>query len=576
MTQHSESTRTVLGGQLTRRGFILGAAGAAAMATTVGIGGAAGPAGIARASEAADATFATETPYAAVQQADLVVVGAGGAGMSAAAAAVEAGAQSVIILETTGRTGGELNVTSGSLSAARTIVQMADGLDDNIDLYVEDILRNSADMVDDPDPALIRMYAESAGITFQWLWDHGMSDYEFTTDSEGHRAVLASEHELYSVARTYKVKPQDRENYSCAAHELMDTYVKGEPKISILFETTAVELVPNEKGQVVGVVATDNADGTATLYLSAHGIVMATGGFGANLKLLKDYSRHGADYVTGCLPACNGRGLQMMQKMGAYLHDMKAISASPMGLQVEGAPGIGRIGGTDMCLAGGISVNKNGERFMNECDPSSAKRVELLELQPESVQYDIFTDKIRDDLAALGADGMYRLCFGGEDAYGYWLLKSADTLEGLAKEIGVPADALQTTVDSYNAAVDAGTTDEFGRPNDENFDLFRLCNNRIEGGKFYAVPMKPIVNTTPGGIRTDLSMRVLDETDTPIPGLYAAGEVMFGCSLGASGSGVMSALTYGRTAGGHATGDKFSDTYTIKPASEVLADSYFD
>lgn len=554
---------------VTRRGFVVGAAGFAAMMCTSGAHAAKG-----YAREAAD-RYSTEYPYDEVKSADLVVVGAGGAGMSAAAAAVEAGAESVLILETTGRTGGELNVTSGSMSAARTIVQASDGIVDSVDLYVEDILRNSADMVDDPDPDLVKMYAESAGITFQWLWDHGLSEYEFTTDADGNRAVLASEHELYSVARTYKVKPKDPERYSCAAHELMDTYIEHEPKISIVFDTTAIEIVPNDRGQIAGVVAVEGENGKATLYTSPHGVVMATGGFGANLKLLKDVSRHGADYVTGCLPACNGRGLQMMQEVGACLRDMKAISASPMGLQVEGAPGIGRIGGTDMCLAGGISVNQEGRRFMNECDPSSARRVELLELQPGSVQYDIFTDKIKNDLAKAHQDGMFQLCFGSEDAYGYWLLRSSDTLDGLAREIDVPVDALKETITAYNEAVDSGEPDEFGRTFDDDFDMFRVCNNKIDDGRYYAVPLKPIVNTTPGGVRTDLAMRVIGESGVPIPGLYAAGEVMFGCSLGASGSGVMSALTYGRTAGGMSQGDKLEEGYEIKPASKILSDDYF-
>lgn len=205
-----------------------------------------------------------------------------------------------------------------------------------------------------------------------------------------------------------------------------------------------------------------------------------------------------------------------MQKVGAQLRDMRAISASPMGVEIEGAPGLGVIGSTYMWKAGGICVNKNGERFMNECDPRSADREELLELQPGSVQYDVFTDKIYEDLKAAGASAMYELRFADEKGVGHWLLTSAPTLAELANEIGVPADALQKTVASYNAHVESGEPDEFGHAFDEEFDLFRLCNNKVEGDRYWAAPIRALVNTTPGGIRTDLEQRVVVLTEKPL------------------------------------------------------------
>ena len=559
--------QTMFDQAISRKGFIFGAAGCIAMAATLG------PVSPLRASEA---EAGAPEGYDDAQTADLVVVGAGGAGMSAAIAAVDAGAERVILLETTSRTGGALNVTSGTLSAACTVVQEEDGIEDTFDSYAEDILTNCADIVNDPDTDLIRVYVENAAPAFDWLWEHGLSDYEFTTDEEGHRAIFAPEHELYSVPRSYKTSPKDPAHYKCAAHEVIDTYIKTIPNIEIVFNTTAFELVPNEQGQVVSVAATNDDAGTTTLYTGTHGVVMATGGFGANTKLLAKFSRHNANYLTSCLPQANGRGLQMMQKVGATLRDMAAISASPMGVEVQGAPGTGVIGSTYMWKAGGICVNKNGERFMNECDPSSAKREELLELQPDSVQYDIFTDKIIEDLTALGGAAMYEYRFADENGTGHGLLRSSDTLEGLAEQIGVPADALVATVEAYNAAVESGEPDEFGHAFDENFDLFRLCNNKIEGEAFYAAPLRALVNTTPGGIRTDLELHVLDGDGNPIPGLYAAGEVMFGCPLGAGGTGAMGCQTFGHVAGAGAQGAEVSGTYEVKPANDVLEDDLFE
>lgn len=553
--------------EVSRRTFLIGAAGVCAMASIVGAAPLAG-----HASERPG----TEHPYEAVEEADLVVVGAGGAGLSAAVSAVDAGAERVIVLEATGRTGGALNVTSGTLSAACTVVQKEDGIEDSIDSYVDDILVNCADIVNDPDPDLVRMYAENAAPTFDWLWEHGLKDYEFTTDDEGHRAIFAPEHELYSIPRSYKTKPKDPGSYKCAAHEVLDAYVKGVPQIEIAFGAVALELVPNEDGQVVSVVASDPDGGTATLYTGKHGIVMATGGFGANVKMLAKFSRHNANYLTSCLPQANGRGLQMMQKVGATLRDMAAISASPMGVEIEGSDGMGVIGSTYMWKAGGICVNKDGKRFMNECDPSSAKREEALELQPGSVQYDIFTDKIIEDLTAAGGADMYEFRFASEDGVGHWLLKSAGTLAELADAIGVPADALEKTVADYNAAVEAGEPDEFGRAFDEDFDLFRLCNNKIEGDTFYAAPLRALVNTTPGGVRTDLDLRVVDGAGVPIPGLYAAGEVAFGSPLGAGGTGAMGCLTYGRVAGERAQTGEMEAGYVVAPAEDALEDELFE
>lgn len=546
---------------------MIGAAGVCAMASIVGGAQLRG-----YASEGPS----TEHPYDATEEADLIIVGAGGAGLSAAVSAVDAGAERVIVLEATGRTGGALNVTSGTLSAACTVVQEEDGIEDSLDSYVSDILTNCADIVDDPDPDLIRMYAENAAPMFDWLWEHGLKDYEFTMDDEGHRAIFAPEHELYSIPRSYKTQPKDPGTYKCAAHEVLDTYVKGVPQIEIAFGTTALELVPNEEGQIVSVVASDADGETATLYTGRHGIVMATGGFGANVKMLARFSRHNADYLTSCLPQANGRGLQMMQKVGATLRDMAAISASPMGVEIEGSDGMGVIGSTYMWKAGGICVNKDGRRFMNECDPSSAKREEALELQPGSVQYDIFTDKIIEDLTAAGAASMYEYRFANEEGVGHWLLTSADTLTELADAIGVPADALEETVASYNAAVESGEPDDFGHAFDEDFDLFRLCNNKIEGDRFYAAPLRALVNTTPGGVRTDLDLRVVDEKGTPIPGLYAAGEVAFGSPLGAGGTGAMGCLTYGRVAGEKAQSGEMEAGYAPTPAKDMLEDELFE
>lgn len=553
--------------QLSRRGFVIGAAGMAAMATVLGTRGLA----------FADEAPATETPYDATDEADLIVVGAGGAGLSAAVAAYEAGAERVIVLEANSYKGGSLALTGGSMSAAETVIQEEDGIEDSLEDYKADLIRIGTQYGGTMDEDMIDLYVAADKVMFQWLWDHGLSEYEFTTDSEGRRAVFAPEHELYTIPRTYKTRAKNPEKYKGAAFEVLDTYVESVDAIEVVFNTTAVELVPNAKGQVTGVVAT-GPDGSSTLYTGAHGVVMCTGGYGANRKLLTEFNEYGSEYLIGCGPMSNGRGLQMMQKMGGTLVNMDAIPTFPMGLEDKDNPGHGSIASTYVWKTGGICVNKNGERFMNENDPSPSAREEALITQPDAVQYDVYTDKILQDLTDLGSSYMYDAYYGPEDSKGHYLISSSDTLEGLAEALGIPADTFVKTVEDYNAAVDSGEPDAFGRTYDEEWNSYKLANNKIEGDMFYAIPIKALCVMTLGGIKCDTNMSVLDEAGNEIPGLYAGGEVVGGIwgKFVNSGCGVMGALTFGRVSGENCQTGELAEGYEVKPASEILGDDMFE
>ena len=553
---------------VSRRGFVIGAAGLAAMATALGA-----PKG----AHAADASKPkAETPYDATEEADLIVVGAGGAGLSAAVAAVDAGAARVIVLELTAKTGGSLNLTSGSMSAAETVIQKEDGIEDSVDDYVADIVKTGTAYGGKLDEDMVRLYADEDVHMFQWLWDHGLSEYEFTTSKDGKRAVFAPEHELYGIPRTYKCSVKDKANYKAAAHEILDQYVKGVDAIEIVYNTRAQELVANDDGQVCSVVATD-ADGKGTLYTGTHGVVMCTGGYGANRKIMAKYNEYGGEYLIGCGDWSDGRGLQMMQKVGGTLVNMDAIPSFPMGLEAKDNPGYGSIASTYTWKAGGICVNKHGERFMNENDESPTVREEALITQPDAVQYDVFTDKILEDLRAANSAFFYDMFYGPEDSKGHWLIHKGATPEELAKSLDIPADAFAKTVADYNAAVESGGTDEFGRTYDDSTNSYKIGNNKIEGDVLYAIPIKALVVMTLGGIKCDTNMSVLDGDGKQIPGLYAAGEVV-GDIWGkfvSGGTGVMGALTFGRVSGANSASEAPKGGYTVKPAAEVLDDELF-
>ena len=152
-----------------------------------------------------------------------------------------------------------------------------------------------------------------------------------------------------------------------------------------------------------------------------------------------------------------------MQEVGAAVDPEKLtyIPTFPMGL--EYSEGKGAIGDVYTWKAGGIYVNQEGERFINETLDEVVPRETALEEQTGAVQYNIFTDKIVEDLKAANAAFMWEYYYEPENGIGHKLIQSADTLEELAQIIGVPADTLVKTVEDYNAAVDAGGTDEIGR-----------------------------------------------------------------------------------------------------------------
>ena len=517
---------------------------------------------------------------AAAQEADadVVIIGAGGGGLSAALEAVEQGASHVIVLEMTARTGGALNYTSGSMSAAGTIIQKEEGIEDSVESYIADIMKNGSDFGGQPSLELVTLYANQAAEVFDWLYESGLKDNTYSVDrATGNRAVFAPEHALYSVQRTYKPSPDDKTKYKSAAHEVLDTLVNADERITVLTNTKATELMANDKGQVLTVVA-EGPDGEVS-YTASKAIIVCTGGYSANGKLMAQYVPYGEEYLAGGAPGSDGNGLLLMQKVGGALNEasMSAIPTFPMGLQSKDNPKTGSIANTYTWKTGGIVVNQEGKRFCNETESNPAVREVALEEQPGAVQYDIFTDKILEDLRAANGAYFYDAYFAEEGQPGAHVKVTAGSIEELAEKIGVPAENLAATVEAYNAAVEAGGTDEFGRLYDGTKTTYNLAVNKIEGDTYYAVPLHALCVMTLGGITANENMQVLDENGTPIPGLYAAGEVVGGIwgKFVSGGTGVMGPIVFGKIAARHAMMSEPAEGYEVKPASNLLDESLF-
>ena len=275
--------------------------------------------------------------------------------------------------------------------------------------------------------------------------------------------MFAPEHQLYSIQRTYKPKAMDPANYKSAVHEILDKEIAGYDNIQIDYYTEVTELVGNDKGQVLTAVGYNSDSKKTVAYRAKKGIIMATGGYSGNPKMMGEYAEYGENYLVGGADSADGKGIRIMQEVGAAVDQEKLtyIPTFPMGL--EYSEGKGAIGDVYMWKAGGIYVNQEGQRFINETLDEVVPRETALEEQTGAVQYNIFTDKIVEDLKAANAAFMWEYYYEPETGIGHKLIQSADTLEELAQIIGVPGDALVKTVEEYNAAVDAGGTDEFKR-----------------------------------------------------------------------------------------------------------------
>ena len=503
--------------------------------------------------------------------ADIIIVGAGGAGLSAAIHAAEAGAEKVIVLEMTAKTGGALNFTSGSMSAAGTIIQKDEGIEDTIDSYVANIINNGDDFGGQPNEALIRVYANDAAKVFDWLYEEGLKDMTWRGAA---KAVFAPEHALYSIQRTYKPSPTDPA-YKSAAHQVLDKLVAADERIQIITLTTAKELVANDKGQVVGVKAV-GPEGEVS-YTAKKGVIVCTGGYSSNGKLMGEYTAYGDYYLQGGAPGADGYGIYMMQKVGAGIIAMDAIPTFPMGLVSKTDATKGQIASTYTWKTGGIVVNQEGKRFTNETESNPAPREVALEQQTNAVQYDIYTDKILADLTAAGQAYFMTSYFNGPEALGAHVMYEADSIEGLAEAIGVPAENLVQTIADYNAAVEAGVPDEFGREYNVS-NTYNLATNKIEGEKFYAIHLHALCVMTLGGVTANENMQVLDEAGNVIPGLYAAGECVGGIwgKFVSGGTGVMGPIVFGRIAAAHAMTNELATGYTVKEAAGLLDAALFE
>ena len=438
----------------------------------------AGAAGVAATAAAALGGFAgvAVAEEAAAEQYDIVVVGMGGAGMCAALAAKEAGVEKIVILEKNAMEGGNTIFSSSGMNASETTYQKEQGIEDSTDLFIQETISGGHNW---NNVELVTQMCEGSAAAIDWLAAHGLVLDNITTTGgmsvpRCHRPTDGS-----AVGATY---------VPVIAQAVVDAGVE------VVYNCRATELTLDESGAVTGVKAEDG-----TVY-AAKAVILASGGFGSNKEMVKMYRPDLQTFVSTNAASITGDGMVMAQKAGANLIQMSQIQIHPTvfadgSLVAEGVRG-----------GGGILVNVEGDRFTNEMGTRDVVSAAELE-QTDGKIWVLYDQTVYDNNKA---------CAKYESKE---MSVKADSLAELADMLGVPADELQATVDTYNASV-AGAEDPFGRTTG-----FVAA---LETAPFYAIAVYPGIHHCMGGIYVDGDSQALTIEGDKIAGLYAAGEVTGG------------------------------------------------
>lgn len=456
-------------------------------------------------------------------EAAVVVIGGGGSGLASAVSALQNGASKVVVLEKLGFLGGSTIVSGGAFNAASEKRQKPQGIEDSVEKHYRQTLEGGHNV---GNPELVRTLVENAPATLDWLESMGM---EF-------RPKIGTATGALWQRSNYPAKPAGTGYIETLAGELK----KAGDRVIVLTDTTAEKLVLDAEGRVVGV---EGHKKKQPVTVRDEAVIVATGGFGANVKMRQEVNtgvwkeavldeRIG---TTNMQRAAQGDGIRLAEAAGADV-----IGLSDIQLHPNGTPGTGLM--QDIATSGRnrIFVNKAGDRFVNEAAARDTLCKAIFQ-QPDG-QYWLVMNKLRypdpnkPDKMGVTINDMLSL----------GRLKTAATLDELAKVIGVDAERLKASVEEYNrAARHEVKADKFGFEADNTEDA------PMTEGPWYACLKTPTVHHTMGGIRIDAKARVLDASGKPVPGLFAAGETTGGIH-GANrlgGNAVADVMTFGRIAG---------------------------
>ena len=487
--------------------------------------------------------------------ADVVVVGAGGAGMTAAITAAAEG-KSVVILESQSMVGGNSVRATGGMNAGKTVYQDENEFGESAG--VEKTLKTAAEKYADNetitalaktvseqwaayqanptgyfdsvelmeldtmiggkginDPELVETLCANSADAIDWLDEHGItlhnvSSFGGASVKRIHRPVNA-EGKTVSVG-SYMI-PLLEENCEKAG-------------VKMMLDTTATEILTDANGAAVGVKATGASGETVTV--NAKAVVLASGGFGANLDMVVKYKPELKGFMTTNAPGIQGQGIEMAEAIGAATVDMDQIQIHPTveantaALITEGLRG-----------DGAILINEEGQRFIDEVGTRDV--VSAAEIAQTGSYSWLVVDQAMADASSV---------IQGYIKKGYTV--TGATYEELGKAMGVDAAAFAETMEKWNGYVEAKNDPDFGRTS---------FANPLNTAPYYAVKVTAGVHHTMGGLKINANTEVLNEKGEVIPGLFAAGEVTGGVH-GANrlgGNAVADFTVFGRIAGAAAS-----------------------
>ena len=486
--------------------------------------------------------------------ADLIIVGAGGAGLSAAVTAKDLGVKNVLVLEKMPVIGGNTLRCASAFNAAdpdrQKALPMTETLKEavvkainekpvseehaklmaDIKAKYEAYLKSgSKTLFDCPEwhalqtynggdkvgqIPLIRQYSNNVLDTLHWMQSKGSPVMDRV--SQGAGALWQRTHQLDAPAGLGLIDPL----YQAAVKQ----------GVNFKLGMRVQDLILNDKGRVIGVTATDKV-GNKYEFTSKDGVILATGGYSQNKEMRQKSAPHlTSEMVSTNQPGATGDGIIIATRHGADTTGMNYVQVYPLA-----TPGTGALQGRARKMSGlddVIDVNKNGERFVKE-DARRDEFVAAIKKQPGGVVYDINDSSIVKPLNSFNEDVETLVSIGR--------IYKADSLADLAKQLGMPADKLEATVAEFNKMVEAKKDPKFGR---------KLFDRPIVKPPFYATPRAPSIHHTMGGLQISTNAQVLDKNGKPIPGLYAAGEVTGGIhgSNRLGGNATADVLTFGRIA----------------------------
>ncbi len=446
-----------------------------------------------------------ETEKAEDISTDIVIVGAGGAGLSAAIEATNEGAK-VIVVEKNAFMGGNTNYATAGMNAAYTKYQEEKGIKDSPELFFEDTMKGGHEK---NNPELVKVLTGESAETVYWLESLGAKLSEIGATGG------------QSADRTHKAP----EGMPIGTH-LMGVFTKQveDLGVEVRLNTKAVDIL-SEDNKATG-VKVENKDGN-TYNINAKAVIIATGGFGANAELVTKYKPELEGFGSTNQPGATGDALVIVEKLDVALVDVKEIQTHPTVV-----PKINELITEGVRGDGAILVNREGKRFVNELETRDTVSKAILS-QEGKTAFLVFDQQVVDKTSAIKK---YK------DA---GLLKEATTLKELGEKLKIDGKGLEEAVNTYNEYFKKKEDTEFGR---------RTLPVELMKAPFYGVEIAPAIHHTMGGLKINNKAEVINNSGSTVEGLYAAGEVTGGVHGGnrIGGNAVTDITVFGKIAGKNA------------------------